>query len=105
MLYIIIYIIIYYSSKHNIVINPLFDANIHRFEDFIQSFDIIQVILRIILDFQKCMINNRIIFLGIKVRDFNEYPVDIGIDDTVYRMMVVTCRHGRRDRFHRVLSR
>ena len=65
------------ALKYNIVINPFFDANIHRFQNFIQPFNVIHIILCVVLDFQKCMINNRIIFLGIKVRDFNEYQLSL----------------------------
>jgi len=59
--------------KYNIVINPFFDANIHWFKYFIKTINVIYIILRVILNFNECMINNRIILLRIQIRNFNEY--------------------------------
>ena len=49
--------------EHNIVINPFFDANIRRFQYFVKTVNIVHKILRVVLDFQECIVNNRIILL------------------------------------------
>ena len=51
------------ALEYNIVINPFFDANIRRFQYFVQPVNIIHKILRVVLDFHECMVNNRIILL------------------------------------------